>query len=128
MDNLNTEEEAKAYFEEKIKAEWESMKTKKPSKEIDTRELRDPYYNMLKKDKPIESRYSNYYDIEDEAWEKYYNKADQNIARYPVGFRHYENWENYRVVNPHASVEDYHQDSTAIFITDYLYSEPIGRV
>ena len=34
----------------------------------------------------------------------------QNCGRYPVGFRHYENYVNYRTVFPDATIEDYMKD------------------
>jgi hypothetical protein len=38
------------------------------------------------------------------------DRLDNNIGRYPLGFRHYENFENYRTVFPDASIEQYHHD------------------
>jgi uncharacterized short protein YbdD (DUF466 family) len=32
------------------------------------------------------------------------------VGKYPAGFRHYENYVNYRQVNPDATIEDYIQD------------------
>lgn len=34
----------------------------------------------------------------------------QNIGRYPQGFRHYENYVNYRTVFPDATIEEYMKD------------------
>jgi len=31
----------------------------------------------------------------------------ENAGRYPHGFRHYENYANYKVVNPEAPIEEY---------------------
>lgn len=59
MKELKTEEEARKYFNEKIKVEWTKMKRAKPVEEIDLREQRDPYYKMLKRDPVIKSRLSN---------------------------------------------------------------------
>lgn len=120
MSNLNTEEEAKAYFDEKIKKEWSTLKRRQSGKVIDVLEERDPYYKMLKRDMPIESRYSNYFDIEDEEEERIYNDTEKNIGRYPVGFRHYENFENYKIKFPHATIADYTNDSNNLEISFYL--------
>lgn len=30
--------------------------------------------------------------------------VEKNIGRYPIGFRHYENFENYRVKYPDANL------------------------
>lgn len=76
MDSFKNEEEAKAYFDEKIKIEWTKMKRVKPSRAHDLRELRDPYYKILKEERPIESRYSNYYEIDDEDYQNFYDKVD----------------------------------------------------
>lgn len=34
----------------------------------------------------------------------------QSVGRYPLGFRHYENYVNYRTVFPEATIEDYMKD------------------
>lgn len=31
----------------------------------------------------------------------------ENAGRYPVSFRHYENYANYRLINPEAPIEEY---------------------
>ena len=38
------------------------------------------------------------------------NRVDSNVGRYPVGFRHYENWQNYTFKYPNATMEDYRDD------------------
>jgi len=37
------------------------------------------------------------------------DRIESLVGRYPVGFRHYESFENYRARYPAAAVEDYHQ-------------------
>lgn len=69
--NFKTEEEARAYFDKKIEGEWSRMKIKKPKRKVDVREEKDPYYAMLKTEKPIESRYTNHFDIDDVDYHKF---------------------------------------------------------
>jgi hypothetical protein len=81
------------------------MKLKKRKVVVDERD-KDPYYAMMKEDEgdSIEPRYSNHYDLSDENHHKYYDIIEKNIGRYPQGFRHYENYENYRLGDPHATL------------------------
>jgi len=44
-------------------------------------------------------------------WDKEMNRIEANIARYPIGFRHYENYNNYRVKYPERTIEEYTADS-----------------
>lgn len=39
------------------------------------------------------------------------DKLENNIARYPIGFRHLENFNNYRTIYTDATIEDYHNYS-----------------
>lgn len=122
--DFKTEEEAKAYFDEQLK-EWSRTKLRKRKVQVDKREQEDPYYAMLKQEEPIESRYMDHFDIDDEAVHRYWDDVERNIGRYPEGFRHYENYENYRVVNPNATIQDYHNDSKFEMIHQ-SFSEPSG--
>lgn len=36
---------------------------------------------------------------------------DQQVGRYPKGYRQFENFENYKVVNPDATIQEYHDTS-----------------
>ena len=106
-EDFGTEEEAKAFFDSKLK-EWSRIKTKKQVVKEDPREKTDPYYAMLKEDKPIASRFSNHFDLDDEDYHSYMDMVEASIGRYPVGFRHYENYENYRSQFPGSSIQEYH--------------------
>lgn len=44
------------------------------------------------------------------------DKLENNIARYPIGFRHLENFNNYRTIYSDATIEDYHNYSMYIYI------------
>ena len=46
--NFTTEEEARVFFDKKIKEEWSKMRVKRPKLTKDEREKQDPYYAMLK--------------------------------------------------------------------------------
>jgi hypothetical protein len=49
-------------------------------------------------------------------WQKEMERIEANIGRYPIGFRHYENYENYKAKFPEASIQDYTADSKYFFI------------
>jgi hypothetical protein len=34
----------------------------------------------------------------------YLDNVEKSIGRYPLGFRHYENFENYKAANPTATI------------------------
>lgn len=109
--DFKTEEDAKAYFDERLKDWSKRVKLSKRKVVVDKREQEDPYYAMLKREDPIESRYEDHFDLEPEAIHRYLDEIDRNIGRYPEGFRHYENYENYRSVYPDATIQDYHNES-----------------
>jgi hypothetical protein len=111
--DFKTEEEAKAWFEEKLK-DWAKTRVKKRKTQVDTRETTDPYYAMMKTEKPISSRYQNQWDLDDEDYHMAMDQVEKSIGRYPVGFRHYENFENYHAVFPLSTIDDYHNDSKLV--------------
>jgi hypothetical protein len=67
--DFKSEDEAKAWFEEQLK-EWSKTRIKKRKTVVDEREATDPYYAMMKVDKPISSRYTNLFDLDDEDYHK----------------------------------------------------------
>jgi hypothetical protein len=69
---------------------------------------------MMKTDKEISSRFENLFELDDEDHHLYYDKIEKSIGRYPVGFRHFENYENYKTVMPDANIADYHKESNYI--------------
>ena len=77
---------------------------------------------MLKREEPIESRYMDHFDIDDEAVHRYWDEVERSVGRYPDGFRHYENYENYRVVYQNSTIQDYHNESKN-WIPCNFYSE-----
>ena len=48
------------------------------------------------------------------------DRIEANIGRYPVGFRHYENWQNYSMKYPGKSMDDYMVDSKLILIFTFF--------
>lgn len=97
--DFKTEEDAKTWFEEKLK-DWSKTRVKKRKTTVDHREANDPYYAMMKTDKPISSRYMNQFDLDDDDYHAAVDEVEKNIGRYPLGFRHYENFESYHTVFP----------------------------
>ena len=41
-------------------------------------------------------------------------RVEDNVGRYPVGFRHYENFQNYNTKYPERTIEDYMSDGKYI--------------
>lgn len=110
--DFKTEEQAQAYFDKLAEDRWKKKKVRRPVKEVDVREKIDPYYAHLKDDEETPSSiFENEFLLEDEDAFKEYERIEKNIGRYPRGFRHFENYYNYRVFKPQSSIEDYTQDS-----------------
>lgn len=70
--DFKTEEDAKSWFEEKLK-DWSKTRIKKRKTVVDEREATDPYYAMMKTEKPIASRYQNVFDLDDDAHHQMYD-------------------------------------------------------
>ena len=111
--HFTTEEDAKVYFDDKLK-EFSRLKMRKRKVAPDEREAADPYYAMMKEEREIASRFVNHFDLDDEDYHAYLDNDERNIGRYPEGFRHYENYENYKTANPQSSIQDYHEESKII--------------
>ena len=58
-------------------------------------------------ERPINSRHGNYFDPSPTDKIRYEDYLDSKVGRYPIGFRHYENFENYRIINPDATIDEY---------------------
>jgi len=69
----------------------------------------------------MSSRYSNHFNLDPKDYERYMDMVDSKIGRYPIGFRHYESYENYCVVNPDASIEDYSKESIFLSVKIIIY-------
>lgn len=91
--------------------EFTRIKNKKVVVKEDLREKTDPYWAMMKEDKKISSRYADTWDLDDEDKHAYLDMVEKNIARYPIGFRHYENFENYKAFKEDATIYEYHSES-----------------
>ena len=54
-------------------------------------------------------------------WHKEMDRIESNIGRYPVGFRHYENYHNYMLKYPERSIDDYaHDMNSQITFDEFL--------
>ncbi len=88
----------------------------------------DPYTHMLQDDR--ESIYSMSQDefiLNLENQHKHRKIVNSTIGRYPIGYRHYENYENYRIKYPERSIQDYHEQSK-YHLYPNSYSESAMRV
>lgn len=59
---------------------------------------------MMKTEKQMSSRFSDHFELDPEDYNAYMDKVERSIGRYPHAFRHYENYINYRVVKPEATL------------------------
>jgi len=59
---------------------------------------------IMKREKTVESRYNNEFSISPEDKHVLYDKVERNIGRYPIEFRHYENYDNYKLKNEFATL------------------------
>jgi hypothetical protein len=67
-------------------------------------------FDKMKKDTYAKSMVDNEFVPSRKESMKEMERIESNIGRYPVGFRHYENWQNYTSVYPGATLEDYRDD------------------
>ena len=49
------------------------------------------------------------------------DRQESLIGRYTIGFRHYENYENYRVKYPESSIEEYTADMNSQITFDEYF-------
>ena len=107
--DVENEEEVQKIVQEKVK-EWFNKKNKKryqPKPSPDKK--KNPYEYMLQDDR--ESIYSIAQDefiLSLENKHKHRKIINSNIGRYPIGFRHFENYDNYRVKHPESTIQEYH--------------------
>lgn len=68
----------------------------------------DKYFWLTKEKEMIENRHGSFFDVSQMDWLKYVDQAIEQVGRYPFGARHLENYENFSVVYPGSTLEDYH--------------------
>jgi len=69
----------------------------------------------------VESPYANEFILDDANFYKWSEGMNQRVGRYPEGYRHLETFENYRMVKPGSTVEEYAEEMNAeIHFDDYL--------
>ena len=87
----------------------------------------EPEYWMLRekyrKDN-IRSKHGAFFSLEDQDQYEYNKLLDEHALRYPKGFRHYENYEAYKVFYPDSTIQDYSDESN--FPSLSYISEPTG--
>jgi hypothetical protein len=91
-------------MEEKIK-EWSRKRKlyKIKVEDIDKERFRkDPYYFMFASDKIEELVFANSPIMTHENKLRRQKRMIENSGRYPIGWRQYENFSNYKIMNPEA--------------------------
>lgn len=69
---------------------------------------------MMKREPVVESKVDDQFSVDPDDLKKMQEYMNKAIGRYPPGFRHYENFENYQIINPGATIQDYHDESKKI--------------
>lgn len=102
-----TEEEALAFLEEKhkqisqvrIKAN-KKQKLKQKAKPDNIDQYEEYFGNKVE----VQSQYENEWVLDKESMDAYFKQMEDGIGKYPNGFRHYESFANYKLVNPDAEI------------------------
>lgn len=115
-----TPEEADEFLEERFEALQEIRV--RPNK---VRKQKGPepdlYDRVLAEPRTAESKMESHWVVDQENHDLYFDNWEQRIARYPEGFRQYENYANYQIKYPGSSIADYteHMNSQIEF-ADFL--------
>lgn len=130
MDDIEDEEEFKQAWIEWVQDKLPRRKQKKlqpdVAQRIEERLKREHpelamIFERLKKDNYPKSLVTGEFFPSRKEREKELDRIESNIGRYPVGFRHYENWQNYTSMYPDATLEDYRDDlNSQISFDEYL--------
>ena len=67
----------------------------------------DPYEEFLGKKVEVRSQYENEWVLDKDSLDAFFKQMEQGIGKFPNGFRHYESFANYKLVNPDAEIQDY---------------------
>jgi hypothetical protein len=67
----------------------------------------DPYEEHLGTQLEVESQYENEWVLDKASLDAYFKQMEDGIGRFPNGFRHYESFSNYKLVNQDAEIQDY---------------------
>jgi hypothetical protein len=62
---------------------------------------------MIDEPLPVKSIYDEAFFLDEKSAKQFFTDIEHNIGRYPHGFRHYENFANYSIVNPNSEISDY---------------------
>ena len=105
---FQSEEDAIKYFEEyykQIKAKRVKLNKYRP-RIPDTRDEQD--IQILEDAHEVESLLAGEeWVLDEKTARKYYKDLDNGFSRYPNGFRHYENFANYKLMNPQSEISEY---------------------
>lgn len=55
----------------------------------------------------IESEFKGKWFLKEDEAKKFFKQIDDSIGRYPHGWRHMENYVNYKAINKEATMEEY---------------------
>ena len=101
---------AEAFFQKKLEEMQKFKYSQKPPKKAPL--ANDPISQILRYDNPeyVQSRLSDEFVMSNEELHQEMERQEANVGRYPIGFRHYENYEFYALAKPDATIDEYHQE------------------
>jgi hypothetical protein len=81
------------------------LKQRKEMKE--SFKTKDVYESMTSEPHPVNSLYDEAFFLDEKSVKQFFTDIEHSIGRYPNGFRHYENYANYSIVNPNSEISEY---------------------
>ena len=116
-----TEEEAEDFLEQKFE-ELKLIRVRpNKQKRKDWTKQPDHFEHLLDEPRPVETMLKDEWVIDQESHNRYFKNVDSRVARYPEGFRQFENYANYQLRYPGSSIQEYteHMNSHIEF-ADFL--------
>jgi hypothetical protein len=59
---------------------------------------------MLREKVEVKSQYENEWVLDKNSLDAFFKQMEEGIGKFPNGFRHYESFANYKLVNPNAEI------------------------
>lgn len=112
---FKTEEEAVKWLNEKLQKEFTreinyTYRGPKKQEPEHPRRKYDRYYQFLKRHEAPESLTTGSFFLSPKDFNEEMDYLENEIGRYPIGFRHYENYQNYRLKYPNANIDEYQNE------------------
>ena len=110
--DMDDQEKVQAIVKEKVLDWFNKKKMRRYKAKPFPDKKKDPYSYMLQDDRDsIYSMSQDEFILNTENTHKHRRIINSTIGRYPIGYRHFENYENYKVKYPERTIQDYHEQS-----------------